>query len=688
MPDAIDFTNGDANHDILSKTGSSGLLNRQYLADRPLETYLRDGEEPRYLLWNKQSGLSLTDAAGTRAIEPGDGYRALALCTDVRLLVVAGAPDGDEHESLPYVDAVEARAEDAGFRTQSLVVEMLDGGRWEFPFKGDVSTVVEYADRAIQTWANVTRLLTDAETNIEAATSHLDVGEHGTAAATLAGTGDIIEHAVDRAEALGERAGAEIGDRAEELRPEIERLERVIQARRARSQHANARHHWRDSEYEQAATAYETAVTAYEEAIDTIRGATVRDATGSDAGSDLDADGESLARGLRRALSERELLRVWPRVDANTARRRADQTDDPETAAQLWTEALDGYRDMLGLDWGQDTRSFVVDRARIREQTTAVADDAIEDHARAGQSWLDSGDDLAAAGRPEQATRVYERAREQYRRAHELASEVRPDRVDELERALETVDQRLTDTAGMEPASERVTEQGSEADASKAESSESDLNASDAAPGPDPDDAERSVLDRIRDRPEKETTADGTYQTDTTATVEAGGATAASSGRSPSPDETSASTQLGNAAEGAEGTQPTDLSLSTLRALDEDEFVEFVARVWEARGWLTTVFTTAAAVYDIVATRENPDEKLLIWAIPGDEAVGSTRIDRCATARESSNGADEAALVTTGSLTDAARTRASELDVTVLDGDEFVELLEFEGVRTEEILER
>jgi tetratricopeptide (TPR) repeat protein len=686
MSDAIDFTNGDANHEILSKTGSGGLLNRQYLSARPLETYLRDGEEPKYLLRNKQSGLRLTETAGTRAIEPGDGYRALALCTDVRLLVVVGAPDGDEHESLPYVDAVEARSEDGGFRTQSLVVETLDGHRWEFPFKGDVSTVVEYVDRAIQTWANVTRLLTDAETNIEAATSHLDAGEHGTAAATLAGTGEVIEHAVDRAEALGERAGAQIGDRADELRPEIERLDRVIQAQRARSEHANARQHWRNSEYEQAATAYETAATAYDEAIDAIQGMAVTDdATGS--GPDVGVD--SLARGLRRALSERELLRVWPRVDADTARRQASQTDDPETAAQLWTKALDGYRDMLGLDWGQETRSFVVDRARIREQTTAVADDAIEDHARAGQSWLDSGDDLAAAGRPDQAARVYERAREQYRRAHELASEVRPDRVDELDRALETVSQRLTDTAGTGPSSERATGRGSD---ESREESDPATQTSDTPAHPDSDGTEPSVLDQIQDGNSTEsrtTPFDEAQTTDTTGTAEAGGATAASSGRPSSTGETPTGSEPRNTASAAaERTRTTDLSPSTLRALDEDEFVEFVATVWEARGWLTTAFTTAAAVYDIVATREKPDEKLLIWAVHGVDEVGSTRIDRCATTRENSRGADRATLVTTGSVTDTARTRASELDVTVLDGDDFVELLEFEDVRTEGILER
>jgi hypothetical protein len=102
------------------------------------------------------------------------------------------------------------------------------------------------------------------------------------------------------------------------------------------------------------------------------------------------------------------------------------------------------------------------------------------------------------------------------------------------------------------------------------------------------------------------------------------------------------------------------------------------------------VFTTASPVYDIVATREDTDERLLLWAVhdTGDTSVGSTRIDRCATTRENSNGADAATLVTAGSVTDAARTRARELDVTVLDASDFVELLEFENIRTDAFIDQ
>ena len=108
-----------------------------------------------------------------------------------------------------------------------------------------------------------------------------------------------------------------------------------------------------------------------------------------------------------------------------------------------------------------------------------------------------------------------------------------------------------------------------------------------------------------------------------------------------------------------------------------------MADLWEAQGWSTTVFAAARqVVYDIVAMREAPEEqRLLLWTEhrAEDEQLGPRAVERCATARDSSHGADSATLVTNALPRTAAEQRAEGLEVTVIDGRDLVELLRFEG---------
>jgi len=80
--------------------------------------------------------------------------------------------------------------------------------------------------------------------------------------------------------------------------------------------------------------------------------------------------------------------------------------------------------------------------------------------------------------------------------------------------------------------------------------------------------------------------------------------------------------------------------------------------------------------------REEPEQqRLLLWTEhkPGEEQLGPRSVERCATARDSSQGAESATLVTNALPRTAARQRAEGLDVTVIDGQDLVELLRFEG---------
>lgn len=696
MANIIELTDASADHEVLTSTGSDGLFGGQYLQDRPLSTYLEEGEQPRYLLRNKKSGLELDGPSGSETIKPDEELQALALVTDVRLLVSVGQTQGDVTRSLPHADVVESSVEKSGFMETTLIVESLDGAVWKFPCRGDVEEVANYIDGVGQVWANATRLLDDVTGAITQAKEYIAEGEYADATAELSGSRDAIETARMRLRDVGDAAIGEIQGRATDLETELDSLTRQIAASRGASEHAAAQHAWTNSEYENAADAYNTAIDAYERAL----------------GTPGDTPGrKSLISRVSAAVRERELLRVGPRIDADATRRRAQSIDDPEEAAIVWTEALDRYRDMLGLHWPSSDDSFVVDRELIREQTTVVADDAIEDHFQAGEAWLHSGDELAVEGHEDKADRVYERAHEQFGRALALAREVRPERTQELEDRLATVENRLDgqypdEAPAKEPlAVETVQSEGPETSTEESgeEGEQSVLNRisqdkqsgsgdspPESEPGPQtpvpgPKQAESSesgpgrtdgkkeqspvANESAADPDESDSDAEGDREESTTGTDSEGEGTGSS--RASQSEENARSSN-------ADPALSQETVVERLRALDEATFTELVANLWSAKGYTTTVFTaTTKTVYDIVALGGDPEARILVWSNhrPDGSSIGSTVIKRCATARDSSEGADSAVLVTSGTVTETARNAADARDVTIVDCEQLAELL-------------
>jgi tetratricopeptide (TPR) repeat protein len=101
------------------------------LTERPVRTYLGDGETLHATLSNTRVGVERADAEGTHRIEPGEDSGAVAAVTDCRLLFVVGRPEGDDTISVPYVEfeSVDARTE---MLTRTLVVETTADAAWEF----------------------------------------------------------------------------------------------------------------------------------------------------------------------------------------------------------------------------------------------------------------------------------------------------------------------------------------------------------------------------------------------------------------------------------------------------------------------------------------------------------------------------------------------------------------------------
>jgi len=111
--------------------------------------------------------------------------------------------------------------------------------------------------------------------------------------------------------------------------------------------------------------------------------------------------------------------------------------------------------------------------------------------------------------------------------------------------------------------------------------------------------------------------------------------------------------------------------LERLRTLDESAFEELVVDIWEARGWSTMSFAASGgSIYDIVAVREDPTGRLLLWTDHrGDDGMVSARnVERIAATMNRTEVEDSGALVTDGRLSSRARSKAESADVEVFDG--------------------
>ncbi|PSP16799.1 hypothetical protein BRC62_05520 [Halobacteriales archaeon QH_10_67_13] len=603
-----------------SKTRDGPLVFGGRLLEDAPATHL-GAESPRYLLWNKTAGLEIDRPDGsTVRRESEENYRAVAVVTDARLLVIFGQAEGDAVESLPYTDVVEASVESAGLLTDSLVLETLSGDRWRFPCRGTVEPVAAYVDRVTQTWARVSRLLEDAAEALDQADRRLETGDHEGAAARRDDAERHVETAADRTEQLG--AGAEpLRERRAELRSRIDAAGQRIRVRRAASAHQRAQTVWADRRYEEAATAYDAAIAGYEaaRAIDTRS----------------EVDERQIARRLDGARTERELLRVGPLIDADTARRRVAAASDPERGATAAQTALDLYRDALGLATAETERPFLVDREAVRERAIAAADAAIDRALAAGLRWQATAEALADDGRTDQAARVHERADRRFDDARALAAEVRPERRSEIE--ARSADREadgeplLVDPAPVAESESRVTVAGLGEAAGTA-----------------------MVV------PEEEPTEQG-----------------AGLEQFETPDEEFGVLSLGTSDAEADGPAPgaatsvdADRIAERLDELPGPAFAELVGEILEHRGWTATLLS-GAHEHDAVVTRGD-GERIVVFTHNDPEArPGPEAVRRQTESAEGFAGIDGVVYATSSRVTDGV----DDLALSVIDRPQLAELL-------------
>lgn len=122
-----------------------------------------------------------------------------------------------------------------------------------------------------------------------------------------------------------------------------------------------------------------------------------------------------------------------------------------------------------------------------------------------------------------------------------------------------------------------------------------------------------------------------------------------------------------------------DEVLSQLRQMDEYEFEQLVADVWEQLGWETTVTTGSSdRGIDVIARKSSPfKQKQLIQVkrYSAGNKIGSPDIQQYSSLRQQEDDVDAIIVVTTSSFTSQAEQIANDLNVKLIDGINICEMI-------------
>lgn len=114
-----------------------------------------------------------------------------------------------------------------------------------------------------------------------------------------------------------------------------------------------------------------------------------------------------------------------------------------------------------------------------------------------------------------------------------------------------------------------------------------------------------------------------------------------------------------------------------LQGMDQSEFGQFVAALWERQGWQTQVKRDDGRVFVAVQQPQTGEEGLL-WAYVADGEVGGQQVQQFAKLCEQ-YGVEESAIVTGGGVSDHAEKVSKGSGIELLDGEGVAAILERKG---------
>ncbi|QLH79502.1 hypothetical protein HZS55_20345 [Halosimplex rubrum] len=703
MKHVIEVENGDAQ--VLTETGSGGLIGRGLLHDRPLAEYVEPAETPRFVVRNRKRGFVVEEADGgasdepveTGQVAPDGDHSAAALVTDGRVLFAVGRADGDRTRSVPLDEVVDARTE-AGLRNATLVLDTVAGAQYRFPSRGDLDAVREFVDAAAGVWSRAERHLEAAEETLDRVERAFEAGDVDV---VLAAVGDVratLDAARETAASL-DGAAASVDDRIEAYRERLRAYERRAYAEQAEQARERGHTRWDDDAYETAADHFERAADSYAAAL----------SVDADRPSD-----ESIERRRTNLDAERERLAAAPLERAEQAVEVARSTDDTEVAVTWWVRALERYERLRALDWGRDDPRFDGDREAVRERLATVAEALVDARCERARRALDAADGAPPAA----AAAACDRAESSLDAARAVARERVPDALD----AVEDLDDRLAarrpdpsatdrdDTDDTDAATVVVPPEAADGDASDDGEGETEPR-SETSVEPDGDagtdgtetddgagsadsewtladdgtddewlSAERTatstaadgsaaeaVADAVADASEAEVVADAADAADAVLGSGTGDGDRADDADGRDAEDDSNDGETSDERDGGDGVDTADgWTPAALAGLDTDGFRRVVAECFGATGW--TVDAVDDAV-DLRARAPGPaDVRAGVLAVHADAAstVDGSAVERLAGAVERDGDLDAAVVVAGATLPRTARERAEDTGVAVV----------------------
>lgn len=149
-----------------------------------------------------------------------------------------------------------------------------------------------------------------------------------------------------------------------------------------------------------------------------------------------------------------ETVAAEPIRQAHEAKIAAQSADDPETAVDHWEEAFAGYGRVLTLEWDSDERNLAGDPETVRPELEAAATRLVDLHSRLADDCWNEGAEHQTTGETKAALQCCLDAQRHLERAHELATEFAPDRVETIAPRLETMADAVLRMRHAEPAVE------------------------------------------------------------------------------------------------------------------------------------------------------------------------------------------------------------------------------------------
>lgn len=387
---------------------------------------------------------AFTSPDGVKRVVDGDSVHVestvVLTVTDCRILVVDAVGDSIDREtgSTSYSDIAGVSFDSA---TNSIEWTTVSGDVWRFTFPSTNPSVVDAVVRHLLWVGELRSRLLTCQNDVEIAAGQ--IRDHA-AAMDWDEAEDIYETHRRRVDQLICAAQWTKPIDVSDLAPELTSIERTLEqayarlyVARSRSQLDLSRQRIEKGEYDLGVTPLRLAREFYERARSQAEAVRRGDDFQFGAQRELEDELDSLSWEIDDVAAE-------PVQQANAALVAAENADGVDEAIDHWESAYSRYGQVVTLNWGEGRSDYAGDASAAREKKERAAEDLIECYTQVARNRWNRGMELYVQDKEvKNALQIGMDAADALSRAVELAHEVAPDRVEDLETRLEGMEREL-----------------------------------------------------------------------------------------------------------------------------------------------------------------------------------------------------------------------------------------------------